>query len=135
MRELQRQARTHSIFIQGITGSADSKGITGIRADVPCLNEEMGKLERTGLFVTVLGNWKVQAQGAGFSQGPSCFSILLQKTEEQESIRTKQGTQPLFQQTLTHRMAQHTHKNRSEAPVTSKCCCLQCATQELARIH
>lgn len=56
MRELQRQARTHSIFILRIAGSADSKSITGIRADVPCLNEEMGKLERTGLFVTVLGN-------------------------------------------------------------------------------
>lgn len=135
MRELQRQARTHSIFILRIAGSADSKSITGIRADVPCLNEEMGKLERTGLFVTVLGNWKVQAQGAGFSQGPSCFSILLQKTEEQESIRIRKGSQPLFRQALTPRMAQRTPKNRSEAPVTSKRCCLQCATQELARLH
>ena len=94
MRALKRQARARSIFILRMTRSTDSRCITGIRADVPCLKAEMVKLERMGVFVTVLGNWEAQTQRAGFYQGPSCFSILWQKTEERESIRTKKGTQP-----------------------------------------
>lgn len=132
MRVLKRQARTHSIFILRMTRSTDSRCVTGIRADVPCLNAEMGKLERMGVFVTVLGNWEAQAQRAGFYQGPSCFSILWQKTGGAGEFKNKERdtatllTNPLLGQ------RQQPHKNRSDSPVSSKCCCLQCAAQELA---
>lgn len=123
-----RQARAHSIFILRMTTSTHSKYIPGIRPDVPCLSPEMEELERTDLLVTVLGNLG----------GPSSRSWLLPRAllllhpvaEGRGAGESKEEDNvPLF------RWPQHTHKNRSESPATSKCRCEDTLNHEVFQMR